>query len=82
MAGCTARAILPTYPEGVFQTPSADGRKVLKRTPKPLNPKALPGVQFDVMPKPLASIDTTVCWPKGRPDGQARLWQGFRALGL
>eukprot|EP00439_Symbiodinium_sp_Y106_P049218 s639_g6.t1 len=28
------------------------------------------GLQFDVMPKPLASVDTTVCWPKGRPDGQ------------
>eukprot|EP00439_Symbiodinium_sp_Y106_P070235 s1297_g12.t1 len=22
------------------------------------------------MPKPLASVDTTVCWPTGRPDGQ------------
>jgi len=28
------------------------------------------GLQFDVMPKPLASVDTTVCWPKGMPDGQ------------
>ncbi|CAE7256971.1 unnamed protein product [Symbiodinium sp. CCMP2592] len=28
------------------------------------------GVQFDVMPEPLASVDTTVCWPDGRPDGQ------------
>lgn len=28
------------------------------------------GVQFDVMPEPLASVDTTVCWPEGRPDGQ------------
>ncbi|CAE7256975.1 unnamed protein product [Symbiodinium sp. CCMP2592] len=28
------------------------------------------GVQFDVMPEPLASVDTTVCWPVGRPDGQ------------
>ncbi|CAE7259948.1 unnamed protein product [Symbiodinium sp. CCMP2456] len=28
------------------------------------------GVQFDLMPKPLAEVDTTVCWPTGRPDGQ------------
>ncbi|CAE7230389.1 unnamed protein product [Symbiodinium sp. CCMP2456] len=28
------------------------------------------GVQFELMPKPLASVDTTVCWPTGRPDGQ------------
>ncbi|CAE7797201.1 unnamed protein product [Symbiodinium sp. CCMP2592] len=26
------------------------------------------GVQFDVMPSPLASIETTVCWPTGRDD--------------
>ena len=23
------------------------------------------GVQFELMPKPLASVDTTVCWPTG-----------------
>ncbi|CAE7222600.1 unnamed protein product, partial [Symbiodinium sp. CCMP2456] len=28
------------------------------------------GLQVDVMPEPLASVDTTVCWPEGRPDGQ------------
>ncbi|OLP90026.1 hypothetical protein AK812_SmicGene28439 [Symbiodinium microadriaticum] len=28
------------------------------------------GVQFELMPKPLASVDTTMCWPTGRPDGQ------------
>ncbi|CAE7703906.1 unnamed protein product, partial [Symbiodinium necroappetens] len=28
------------------------------------------GLQVDVMPEPLASVDTTVCWPDGRPDGQ------------
>ena len=28
------------------------------------------GVQFDLMPKPLVEVGTTVCWPRGRPDGQ------------
>ncbi|OLQ01772.1 hypothetical protein AK812_SmicGene15487 [Symbiodinium microadriaticum] len=28
------------------------------------------GVQLDVMPAPLVSVETTVCWPKHRPDGQ------------
>ncbi|CAE7461882.1 unnamed protein product, partial [Symbiodinium sp. CCMP2592] len=28
------------------------------------------GVQIDVMPKPLVTVDSTVCWPKQRPDGQ------------
>ncbi|CAE7794903.1 unnamed protein product [Symbiodinium sp. CCMP2592] len=28
------------------------------------------GVQIDLMPKPLAEVDTTVCWPTGRPDAQ------------
>ncbi|CAE7925412.1 unnamed protein product [Symbiodinium necroappetens] len=28
------------------------------------------GVQIDVMPKPLVSVEATVCWPKQRPDGQ------------
>jgi len=28
------------------------------------------GVQIEVMPKPLVSVESTVCWPKQRPDGQ------------
>ena len=28
------------------------------------------GVQIEVMPKPLVSVEATVCWPKERPDGQ------------
>jgi len=27
------------------------------------------GLQFDVMPGPLASVDAQVCWPLGNPDG-------------
>lgn len=27
------------------------------------------GLQFDVMPGPLASVDAQVCWPRGNPDG-------------
>ncbi|CAE7785711.1 unnamed protein product [Symbiodinium sp. CCMP2592] len=27
------------------------------------------GIQFDLLPGPLAEVDTTVCWPRGQPDG-------------
>jgi len=27
------------------------------------------GIQFDLLPGPLAEVDTTVCWPRGQPEG-------------